>query len=84
MTKRKFYRSQVVVEILSEEPLRNGSFESLLDVHHEITEGHCSGQWQFTVMNEVLDGAGAAKALATQFSDPEFFRLTCDGDDTEP
>lgn len=83
MTKRKFYKSRVVVEMLSEEPLRNNSFESLLEVHHEITEGHCSGQWHFVVLNEVLDGADAAKALTMQFSDPEFFRLTCDGDDTE-
>ena len=78
MTGRKFYRTLYTVEVLSEEPLPEGI--TLEDINYEIVEGGCSGVVT-TSVEEVLDGAAMAKALKRQFSDPEFFRLTEDGED---
>jgi hypothetical protein len=47
-----------------------------------ITDGECSGD--VGVLPEtVLDGKDAADALIAQGSDPNFFRLTDDGEDTD-
>lgn len=79
MTKRKFYKTIIEVEVLSEDPFRCSDLEA---VQYEITEGHCSG----VVKNKgskALNGEQAAKALLKQGSDPEFFCLDKDGNDSE-
>jgi hypothetical protein len=68
---RKFYRTVVTVEILSEEPF-DGS-QDLEFIGHEITEGDCSGKQTVTVDNDEVDGPTAAALLVAQGSDPEFF-----------
>jgi len=79
MTKRKFYKTIIQVEILSEEPFTSNSLE---DVAYEIKDGHSSG-----VINnrgsQVLNGKQTAKALLKQGSDPEFFCLDKNGNDSE-
>ena len=79
MTKRKFYKTIVEVEVLSEEPFAD---EDLATVQYEITEGHCSG-----VVNnkgsKALNGKQVANALIKQGSDPEFFQIDDKGNDIE-
>jgi len=78
---RKFYKSVVHFEVLSEEPLDR---VSLSDLAYETSEGHMSGRFLKTSPdNEELDGAAAARALISQGSDPEFFELANDGSNLE-
>lgn len=76
---RTFHRQVYVVEVLSEEELPDMSLE---DLAYEINEGHCSGQFLESFHQEV-GGPCMAKLLQGQGSDPEFFQLTPEGDDTE-
>jgi hypothetical protein len=79
MTERKFYRQVIMVEVLSEEPY---NFQSLEGVGHAITSGDCSGTWTVAI-NETIDAATCAKQLLAQGSDPEFFRITPQGEETD-
>ena len=80
-SKRKFYRTVIHAELLSEEPILP---MSLRDVDYQITEGYLSGELlESNPDNEILDGPTAAKALIAQGSDPEFFELDEDGNDIE-
>ncbi len=77
---RKFYRSVVTIEILSEEPY---SSVDLAQIHYDITEGPCSGQIDIVPQNEVKTGKEMAQLLLEQGTDPEFFQLTSEGVDIE-
>ena len=79
MTKRKFHKTILQVELLSEEPY---VFTDLEQVRYDMTEGHCSGVVK-EKSREVLDGKQAARALKRQASDPGFFQLTDQGEDTD-
>lgn len=79
MTSRKFYRTKISVEILSEDPV---SFDNLAAVHQSITDGDCSGVWDVINVDE-LDGKQAASALSAQGSDPTFFRINEKGEDLD-
>lgn len=79
MTTRKFYRTELKVVVLSEEPV---NFEDLYGVHLAITDGSCSGNWNVAKVSE-LDGKQAVRALRAQGSDPEFFQLTDKGEDLD-
>lgn len=80
-SKRKFYRTIIRYEILSEEPLGSLSLE---DIHYECTEGHCSGVFLPAERdNQEVDGAEMAIMLIEQGSDPEFFQLDEDGNDVD-
>ena len=80
MTIRKFYRTVIQVEILSEEPYHLGS-KDLDDIRFDIIEGDCSGAITDIVINEQLDGKQVALALQNQGSDPEFFQIDEEGND---
>lgn len=75
---RQFWKTVLAVTVLSEdEPLQQGL--SLADIHYEVTEGHCSGA--VDVVDAIrLTPKEAAEELRMQGSDPEFFRLTEDGE----
>jgi hypothetical protein len=79
MTKRKFYKTRIIVEVLSEEPV---NFDDLSQVHYAITNGDCSGRWEETDIKE-LNGKEAVMELGIQGSSPEWFGLTDDGEDME-
>ena len=79
MTERKFYRTVVEIEILSEEPYSN---ENLSQIAYDITEGDCSGAYG-VVNSETVDGKTMAEMLLNQGSDPGFFMLDEEGNDTE-
>ena len=79
MTSRKFYKTIVQVEILSEEPIGEPSLET---IHYNITDGDWSGVTLIKEQKE-LDGAEMANELLNQASDSSFFGLTEDGEDVE-
>lgn len=79
MTKRKFYRAVISVEVLSEEPFE---YNGISDIRYAITQGDCSGRFVGD-KRSVLDGKQCARALRLHGSDPAFFRLDDKGDDLE-
>lgn len=78
-TKRKFYKTVIQVEILSEEKYNPHGLNQIV---HDITFGDCSGEWHVVDTFE-LDGKMTADALIEQGSAPEFFNLDENGDDFE-
>lgn len=80
-SRRTFHRTVVTIEILSEDPIGD-VVDSLEMIDHQITDGDWSGKVDVTSAEE-LDGPTAARLLAAQGSDPEFFGLTDDGDDVD-
>lgn len=79
MTDRKFYRTVIHVEVLSEEPYTFSG--NLVDVANDISSGDCSGVAR-TIQEEKCDGVRMAQLLLAQGSDPEFFMLDDSGNDT--
>lgn len=79
MSNRKFYRTVISVEVLSEEPYNP---ESLEGIAHDIIEGDCSGRWNVVSSKEV-DGVEMAQLLYEQASEPAFFQLDDDGNDLD-
>lgn len=77
MTTRKFYKTVLQVEVLSEEPIGDMDLEQ---VSHEIVEGDFSGQ-SIVMQTKELNGKEAAAALVEQGSDPEFFMIDEEGND---
>jgi predicted metal-binding protein len=76
MTERKFYKTTIVFEVLSEEPLSGD--ESLELLHYKITEGDCSGR-RISSNQEEINGKQAADALYAHGSEPSFFMLDDEG-----
>lgn len=80
MTERKFYKTQIIITVLSEGTPYEPAY--LSTIHEDITSGDCSGQWD-TLKPEELNGKQAADALVAQDSDPGFFNLDDEGNDLE-
>ncbi len=78
---RKFYRTVITVEVLSDLPLPDGL--SLEAISNAIEQGDCSGRVITLLDNEPVDGFIMANLLQAQGSDPEFFGLTPEGEDIE-
>lgn len=80
MSKRKFFRTVVNVVVLSEDvPVE---FDNLVELHHAISDGSCSGR--FMVESQTRVGARRMAALLrSQGSDPEFFQINDKGEDLE-
>lgn len=76
---RKFYRSVIQIEILSETPFL---WNSLEDVKISIERGECSGEIRQIIENQKINAQETAKLLIQQGSDPEFFCLTENGEDS--
>lgn len=77
MTNRKFYKTTITLEVLSERPIGNMDIE---EIAQEIITGDMSGAHSVDGV-EVLNGKEMAAALLKQDSDPMFFMLTDDGED---
>lgn len=73
----KYHRHTITIEVLSND-LSDFDFDTLEDIHYQITEGHCSGKVTVTNVEE-LTREEMAKALEKQGSDPTF--LTEDEDE---
>lgn len=80
-SKRQLYRQVFQYEILSEEPIPDCM--SLSEIEYQTQEGHMSGRFLETVVDEAVDGPTMAKLLVEQGSDPDFFGLDQNGDDSE-
>jgi hypothetical protein len=79
-SKRKFFRTVVTIEILSEdEPFDTDDLGAIAGA---IDSGPCSGSVKVVSVDEV-DGGHMAKLLQEQASDPEFFQLDSEGNDLE-
>ena len=76
---RKFFRTLVSVEILSEEPLPEMELEEL---GYQMSLGSYYGDIEYGLSEEV-DSSTMAKLLIDQGSDPEFFGLDEDGNDVD-
>lgn len=79
VSKRKFYKTRIVVDVLSEDPLE---WDNLNDINYLIVQGDCSGHVEEHGC-KVLNGRQAARELMKQGSDPGFFRLTEKGEDVD-
>ena len=79
-SKRKFYVTKYVVTLLSEEPLKSAM--SLEEVAYAMNEGECSGEVEAFPAKKV-GAKKMAKLLQAQGSDPEFFHIDEEGNDTE-
>lgn len=80
MTKRKFYKTKIVIEILSKD--KPYDFYGFRGLYYDINDGDYSGDI-IEIDNEILNGLGAVHALIKQGSDPEFFNLDKNGNDLE-
>ncbi len=78
MSKRKFYKKIVILEFLSEEPMPD--FYNIGQMVFEAEQGENSMR-TISEKDSVLNAKEAAKALIQQDSDPDFFRLTKNGQD---
>lgn len=76
---RQFHRTIITVEVLSEEPYE---FDNIRQTYEDITNGDCSGSACVT-STEIVDGPKMAKLLLAQGSDPGFFRLDENGNNTD-
>jgi hypothetical protein len=77
---KKFYRTVVQVEILSESPYESSDLEQIAA---DTDTGGCSGMVTDVVRNEEVDGKKMAELLRAQGSDPGFFQIDEDGKSTE-
>ncbi len=69
--KKKFYRTVISIEVLSEKPY---DFNSLEDTCYDIMDGECSGKIKVVSKEEVYEEK-MKKLLIAQGSDPDFFML---------
>lgn len=76
---RKFYRTKIVVEVLSEDPYYE---TNLSNVARDIYSGECVGSVDCED-SKVLSGQEAAAALSEFGSEPAFFNLDDDGNDLD-
>lgn len=79
-SKRKFHRTLITIEILSEDPIP--PWMELKNIVYECEAGDFSGTTVSTVEHKV-NGKKMAKLLLNQASSPEFFRLDKDGNDID-
>ena len=80
MTDRKFYKTVISIEVLSEEPIP-GDME-LDSIVKECRDG-CYSMRPLKHTVTKINGRQAANALKRQGSDPDFFRLTNSGADND-
>ena len=78
--KRKFYKTVLQVEILSETPV---NFDNLADVAYAITEGDCCGTVKDILNNKEISAKKCAEQLFAFGSEPGFFQLDEDGNDLD-
>lgn len=80
MTQRKFYKTLITIEVLSEDPIPDDM--NIAQIAFEASDGDYSMSDGMRI-ETVLTGKAAADALQEQGSDPGFFKLTDDGNDVE-
>ncbi len=76
--KRKFYKTTVTVEVLSEGVL---DFDNLADLHEIVADGDCVGR-HWIEKSQTLTSKRMAKATYVFGSSPGFFQLDNKGKTT--
>lgn len=79
---KKYYRTTIRVDVLSEEPFE---YLDLASVHEKITHGECSGTFK-TIKTETLTGkqmAPSADSLSYTTNGKQFFNLDQSGNELE-
>ena len=80
-SKRKFYKTIVQIEILSETPYSSTDLEK---INLDITEGSQSGKIQIITDSEEIDARTCAGKLLNEHSlEPDFFAIDEHGNDIE-
>lgn len=76
---RKFYKTTYTVTVISESPIPGN-----MELSEVLDEG-MGGDYSVAVSEDIheIDGLTAAKELAAQHSDPEFFGLDAEGEDLD-
>jgi hypothetical protein len=80
MTNRRFYRTIVQVEVLSEQPLGNKEPIDHYLLTYQITDYDLSGSISIPTIEEV-DGKSIAELAQAQGSAPEFFQVDSEDND---
>lgn len=75
--KKKLYKTVIQVEILSEEPYSGGN--DLMEIHNDITFGHCSGLIKTLASDQVLEGKESADEVKRHGTSTEFFMMNDHG-----
>lgn len=78
LSKRKFYKTVITVEVLSDEPK---DFEGLGEAAYAIDEGDCVGRVKTTVKNRRIGPETCVRLLRQYGSEEGFFQLTAKGED---
>jgi len=80
MTERKFYKTIITFEVLSEEPIpMDMEVQNIID--EAIEGGYSMSDAGMSAIE--MDGKQAAKELIEQASSPEFFRIDENGNDID-
>jgi hypothetical protein len=79
--KAKIYKTIVVAEFLSNEPLDGD--ESLSSLIERAVNGDLSAKYEVSAHNIELSGLEAVKEIKAQGSDPSFFMLDEQGNETD-
>jgi hypothetical protein len=79
---KTIYKSIITIEVLHEKPI-NMEEQTLARVISEIDDGDWSGKFSVTEQNIPLVGMNAVAATKAQGSDPEFFGMDDEGNETE-
>jgi len=78
MTNRKFYKTIIQLEVLSEDPIGDMGMDYII---YHVNVGDFSGKFETITQDQELDGLQVAYALMNQDSNPEFFMIDENGDD---
>jgi hypothetical protein len=81
MAKKTIYKTVIMLEVLSEEPIPDGM--TLGDIDRECEEGMYTGRNETTVFNKPVKGKRAAEAVKRQGSDPSFLNMDENGNEIE-
>lgn len=81
MAKKIIYKTVIMVEVLSEEPI--DSSMSLDQIEEECNTGSFSGMHSIVVSNKPIKGLNAVKEMRKQGSDPDFFQMDENGNEIE-
>jgi len=79
-SKRKFYKMTLKVTILSESPFTG--HENLKDLAEGMTDGNNVGTYE-AIKNKEISSVQAVKELQALGSEPGFFMLSEDGQDSD-
>jgi hypothetical protein len=81
MAKKTIYKSVIIVEVLSEEPIESDML--LREIADECDTGSFSGIYEFKILNQPIKGVKASKAIMKQGSSPDFFQMDENGNEID-